>query len=113
MQNTTWAIATLPIPALSPIASKKISVAMAVTISGASSGRATSASPAARPGKERPRSKANAAGMASRGEAGVAIAATTRRLTAARRRSSLPSAAANQRVLNPPQISAARLALKA
>ena len=95
------------------MASKKTSVAMAVTISGATSGRATMASPAARPGKKRPRSKARAAGKDRSVAKGVATAATTRLLMAARRRSASASAVPNQRVLKPLHTIASRLALKA
>ena len=84
-----------------------------MTISGATSGMATSASPVARPGKKRPRSNARAAGIAKRVETGVATAATMMLLSAARRRSSLVTALTNHCVLNPDQISAIRLALKA
>ena len=93
--------------------SKKIRVAIAVTISGATSGRAISASPAERPGKKRPRSKASAAGTANSVETGVATRATMTLLLAARRRSSFSNALKNHCVLKPVQISAVRFALNA
>ena len=86
---------------------------MAVTISGAISGRATSASPIVLPGKAGPRSKAIAAGRAISVEAAVATHATSRLFIAARRRSSLAKAVPNHRRLKPLQMSAIRLALKA
>ena len=76
MQNTVWAMTRFVSPLCIPMLEKKISVAMAVTISGTTSGMVMRPMESALPLNDVPRSSAREAGMAMATERIVADTAT-------------------------------------
>src|SRR5471032_1302964 len=96
-----------------PSAEKKISVVMATTISGTTSGIMIMPLTSRRPAKSRPRSSARAAAVAIAVEAMVAATAMITLLTAVSRISLFWAIWTNQRRLKPAQIVVMRLLLKA
>jgi hypothetical protein len=110
MQKTMWATITVASPSSTRIATKNSKVAMAVTTSGTTSGRAITALTGAWPRKRR--SVPSAARVAIAVATSVAVDATISEFLAAAMIVLLTKTAPYQSTLKPVQIVAERLALK-